>query len=491
MGVGNRLLDLIRPQRAMVIPGSNPFDDPFNSPWFGLGGRLYPLGLNQTMPGSRQEEPDGSFESYVQQAHRSNGIIFACAAAHLRLFSQARFQWQRMSGGKPGDLFGTKDLAILERPEANMVTADLLARASLDADYDGNYFATRRKGRIVRMRPSWVDIVLGSDQDPNVTAQDLDAEVLGYVFWPGGKHRGNKPVALLASEVCHYAPLPDPLASYRGMSWVTPIVREVMGDTAATAHKLAFFENGATANLIVKRTDSLSRTAFDEWTAMVKAGHQGIANAYKTLFLDAGADATVIGANLQQMEFKLTQGAGEVRIAAAAGVHPVILGISEGLQGSALNAGNFAAARRLYADLWARPNWGNLAASMETLVPAPSGARLWYDASGIPFLAEDEKDAADIQQVKAATLVSLINSGWKADDAVKAVEAGDIGLLIGKHTGLLSVQLQAPGSTKMPVGEVPGESPVGPGTKPLTIPVGDPSTKPVTAGPVKPTNGKP
>jgi len=62
--------------------------------------------------------------------------------------------------------------------------------------------------------------------------------------------------------------------------------------------------------------------------------------------------------------------------------------------------------------------------------------------------------------------------------------------LIGKHTGLFSVQLQAPGSTKMPAGEVPGESPVGSGTKPETLPAGDASTKPVVGGSTKPSNGK-
>jgi hypothetical protein len=311
MGLTSRLLDLIRPQRAMVVPWDS--GDPFTSPWFNFGGNIYPLGLNQTMPNSKQEEIEQTFEGYVQGAHRANGIIFACAAAHLRLFSQARFQWQRMSGGRPGDLFGTQALAILERPEPNAVTADLLARASLDADYGGNYFATLRNGRIKRMRPTWVDIILGSDQDPDVTAQDLDAEVLGYVYWPGGKRRGGTPVPLLANEVCHYAPLPDPLASYRGMSWITPIVREVMGDSAVRDHKLAFFENGATVNLVVKRQDSLDRTAFDTWVTMVKTGHQGVANAYKMLFLDSGADAAPIGANNQEAELKIIQAAGEVR----------------------------------------------------------------------------------------------------------------------------------------------------------------------------------
>lgn len=453
-------------------------------------GNVYPSSaLNQTAPGQKQEEIDQSFEGYVRQVYRTNGIIFACIAAHIRLFSQARFQWQRMNGGRPGDLFGTAALAPLERPWQNAVTGDLLARAIQDADLAGNFYAALRQGtKIKRMRPSWVSIILGSESDPQVDSQDIDAEVIGYAYYRGGKQAGNRPEILLANEVAHFAPIPDPAAVYMGMSWLTPIIREVMGDSAATSHKLQFFERGATPNLVIKRNDSPDKPVFDLWKQMMEEGHAGVANAYRTLYMTAGADATVVGANLQQLDFKVVQGAGETRIAAAAGVPPIIVGLSEGLQAATYS--NYGQARRAYADLWARPNWANLAGSMETLVPAPSNARLWYDDRDIPFLAEDQKDAAAIQQVKAQTVRNLIDGGFKADDAVKAVEAGDMGLLVGKHTGLFSVQLQAPGSTKMPQGEAPGETPVGSGTGPEKPAVNPAAVAtPVTAGSTKPTNG--
>jgi hypothetical protein len=76
-------------------------------------------------------------------------------------------------------------------------------------------------------------------------------------------------------------------------------------------------------------------------------------------------------------------------------------------------------------------------------MPPPSAARLWYDDRDIPALQEDEKDAADIQHVKAATISQLVREGFTADSVVMAVDAGDMTLL--KHTGRLSVQLQKPG----------------------------------------------
>ena len=61
-------------------------------------------------------------------------------------------------------------------------------------------------------------------------------------------------------------------------------------------------------------------------------GHEGLWNAYKTLYLGGGADAKIIGSNMQQLDFKTVQGHGETRIAAAAGVPPIIVGLSEGLE---------------------------------------------------------------------------------------------------------------------------------------------------------------
>jgi HK97 family phage prohead protease len=59
-------------------------------------------------------------------------------------------------------------------------------------------------------------------------------------------------------------------------------------------------------------------------------------------------------------------------------------------------------------------------------------------------LQEDEKDEAEIQQVQAATITTLVRDGFTADSAIKAVTNGDMNLL--QHTGMVSVQLQVPGA---------------------------------------------
>jgi phage portal protein BeeE len=462
MGLIDRFVSwLNEDSRNAVIPAWLPGQDNL-WPYANLGGNMYPLNLNLTVPRSPEEEIENDFGSYVGQAYKSNGVVFACMLARLMVFSEARFQFRALRKGRPGDLFGTPALDILEHPFGpNSTTGDLLARAISDVDLAGNFYATRRKDRIIRFRPDWVTMVHGSPSgDPNAG----DAEFLGIVYHPGGEHSPTgSPEYVQRSELCHFAPIPDPTARSRGMSWITPIVREVMSDKASTSHKLRFLESGATPALAFKRTDSLTKEAFDTWVGLIKSGHQGTANAYRSYFLDAGADVTTVGADLVQADLKITQGAGETRIAAAAGIHPVVVGLSEGMQGASLNAGNFNSARRLTADKTFRPLWRNMAGSLQTLVPPPSGSQLWYDDRDIAFLREDRKDASEIQGNQASTMQKLLSSGWEPDSIVKAVDAEDWSLL--KHSGLYSVQLQPPG-TKTP----------------------DP-TAPIEAVPSKPTNG--
>lgn len=192
------------------------------------------------------------------------------------------------------------------------------------------------------------------------------------------------------------------------------------------------------------------------------AGHHthvtGGVVTHNTLYTAGGADVTVIGANMQQMDFSAVQGKGETRIANAAGVPPVLLSFSEGMQGSSLNAGNYTAAKRNFVDTTGRDLWQNWCGSiqqMDTFQPPRKASRLWYDGRDIPFLHEDQKDAAEIQQTRAATINSYVTNGWTPESAVTAVAQDDVTLL--EHTGAFSVQLQPPGTT--PEGVSPDGAP--------------------------------
>jgi hypothetical protein len=454
-----KLLDaLVRPRSVDVVPRDQVarYDVSWYMHMLGqYGGAVAdPIGYRTSYTNEPAEPIGDAFLDYVHGAYQCDGVVYACQMVRTKVFSEARFQFQRMRGGRPGELFGDTSLSTLERPWAGGTTGDLLARMIIDADLAGNWFGAVLDGEVVRLRPDWVEIVLEPRIGPNGGMVGL--RKVGYLYYEGGKDNsasglyataGTPPEPFLPHEVAHFAPSPDPLATYRGMSWLTPIVREIQADKQATRHKLKFFENAATPNVAVNVPTPMTPEQFTGWVDAMDKAHKGVENAYKTLYTAGGADVTVIGSDMRNLDFKVVQGAGETRIAAAAGVHPAVVGLSEGMQGSSLNAGNFGAAKRATAQITMRPLWRNASGSLEVLVPPPGrDARLWYDERDIEFLREDEKDAAEIRNLDAQTLEALTRAGAEWDAAVDYIDSGEAARLRGKHSGLFSVQLQPPGT---------------------------------------------
>lgn len=399
-----------------------------------------------------REVIDSNFEGYIQGAYKANGVVFATCLVRQLAFSEARFLWRSFQNGRPGKLFGTPDLALLENPWPNGTTGELLARMEQDASLAGNSYwttaddlgrfgaaATGPGFRMVRMRPDWVTIVIGSFSG---NPYDLDARPLGYLYRPQGPGSDSE-VLLLPSEVAHYSPVPDPSARFRGMSWLTPVLEEITADKAGSKHKRKLFENGARPAMVVSFDKAVSPDNFQKFKAMLDSEHKGPANAFKTLYLGAGADAKPMTFDFQALDLRSVLGQGETRIAAAGRVPPMLVGLSEGLDASTL--ANFAQARRLLADMTMRPLWRMAAASLQTLLTPPAGASLWYDDRDISFLREDRKDVAEIQWRKASTIRNLVDAGYTPESVIAAVEAEDYSLLV--HSGLYSVQLQPAGAT--------------------------------------------
>jgi hypothetical protein len=438
-------------QRAMQrFDLASALDD---ASWSTAGNTYFGMGRPS---GGEERSSAWDFEAAVRYAYKRNGPVFALMMVRQLVFSEARFQFRQIRNGRPGELFGTAALAPLETPWTGGTTGKLLSRFIQDGDLNGNGFVTNyNPGRLKRLRPDWTIIVTASEEEPHLAGDAIDGDLVGYGYAPQGSW--DNPVFLLPEQVAHFAPIPDPEFHFRGMSWLTPVVREITADSAATTHKLKFFENGATPQLVVSYDKEITPENFAKFKAAMDAAHVGVDSAYKTLYLGGGADVTVAGKDLHQLDFKVTQGAGESRLAAAAGVPPSIVGFSESLGGSSLNAGNYTAARRRFADATMRPLWREAAGALSTLIDVPPGAELWYDERDVAFLREDSKDAAEIAGLKSRTIRQLTDAGFEPKSVIAAVEADDFALL--RHTGLYSVQLQKPGSNEPTPAPQPTEEP--------------------------------
>jgi phage portal protein BeeE len=379
-------------------------------------------------PSGRHKEgaPPGTVRS-AREALAGNGVVFACIAARAAIFSEARFQFQSTVDKH---LFGTTDLGLLEYPWPNATAGELLARLEQDVSTAGNSYIRKVSPAdggdplLVQMRPDCVTIISEQREDdmgriykvPVGYAEDLTP--LGIT--------DREPQVYSPDEVAHYSPFPDPQAWFRGMSWLTPVLREVGADNGLTAYKGAHISQGAMPGLVLKYSQKLSQTVVDRLKKRVAAMYSGPENAGKTLILDEGADVTVAGSTLEQLQYVTVQAAGQTRILAAAMVPSEIVG----LEGPREASGNYELAMRRFADIWARPHWRMACASLQHLLPdVTPPTRLWYDVSDIAALREGELARSQATLVRAQAVGAFVTAGYSRESAVAAADSGDLSQL--------------------------------------------------------------
>lgn len=386
-----------------------------------VGRGLEPSGasvLTQTYGAPGQEPILPTLMAQTQGAYASNAVVFGAILSRLMLFSEAEFKFRRLADKV---LFGNQDLSKLERPWPNGTTGELLARMMQDVDLAGNAYVWDAGDQLVRLRPDRVTII---SEIVDAPMGGQYRRVLGYWYQvPPGDTELDEDMLLPVEHVAHWSPIPDPLATFRGMSWLTPVIREVMADNAMTAYKIKYLENAASPNLLIKYSQKLGTPALDRIKAGVEARYGGVENAFKTLVLDEGADAMVIGNTFEQMNFSTVQAAGENRIVIASGVPGIVIGSKEGLQAATYS--NYEQAMRRFADITMRPLWRSVCAAMAPLVQVPAGARLWFDTADIAALRQGEKERADTMLVKAQAVAQLVAS-FEPDSATAAIESGDL-----------------------------------------------------------------
>jgi phage portal protein BeeE len=388
-----------------------------------------------TVPGSKAETV-GGFEDRIQRVHQRSGPVAAAVVARSGVMSELVFKWRNQ---RDGSLIGNTDLLPLERPHPDMTKQRWMSLLEMDVAYAGNAYTLNVDNRLYRLRPDWVAVGIFGDPDA------ADAEVAGYWYKPGGESSRKPPVFYSTAQVAHWAP--EPLGTFRflGESWVTSVLREIVADGQATDHLTRFFENAATPNAVITGPDWLEDPKmFDSWVDAMEESNTGVRNAWKNMYVSAGTDVNVVGSKMVDLGMENLQGGFETRIAVRSRVPATVLGIREGMKGSALNSGNYDSTRRLWSDTWFTPYSGAFCAAHERLINPLAGHELAHDPNRVMFLQEDRQDAADIAQKQAATIRQYIDAGFDADASVAAVLNGDLAALEGAHSGLTSVQLTPP-----------------------------------------------
>ena len=335
-----------------------------------------------------------------------------------------------------------------EQPWPGATTGELLARMIQDVDLAGNAYIWDAGEQLVRLRPDWVTII-----SELVGAPDGGEyrRVVGYWYEPPPTELDRPdPMALPVDEVAHWSPIPDPTANFRGMSWMTPVLRDIVADNAMTSYKIRYLENAASPNLLIKYDQELKPKDVDTIGSRIQARYGGIDNAFKTMILDKGADVTVIGNTFEQMNFSTVQAAGENRIVIASGVPGIVIGSKEGLMAATYS--NYEQAMRRFADITMRPLWRSVCACLSKLAVAPAGSRLWFDTCPTSPRCGRARRSAPRRCHHRRGGRGADPGRVRSESITVAVGAGDLSLLT--HGGLPPVTVQAEKDTPPPL-EVP------------------------------------
>jgi hypothetical protein len=364
-----------------------------------------------------------SLTAWAQQANGSSAVVFSAILARIALFSEARMQLQALDDRH---LFGNQSLAVLEHPWPDGTTGELLARNEQDVSLAGQSYTWAPPGedRLVRLRPDWTTIV---SEVVRVDGGGWYRSKVGYWVQPPRGITGQGDGEFYpAGEVAHWAPIPDPQADFRGMSWLTPVYRDIAGDDGLTQYKIKYLENSASPNLLIKYAQKLHSSTIDGVRERMHARYAGVGNAFKTLVLDQGADVTIIGNSLAQMDFSNVAAAGEQRILAASNVPGVLIGL-EPLRGAGRG---YQESMQKFGNLYARPQWRSWCAAHAKLVSPPAGSRLWYDTTDIAALQDAAMERGQTALVNMQAALTGRQAGFTRESIVIAVNSGDVTKLV-------------------------------------------------------------
>jgi phage portal protein BeeE len=389
--------------------------------WEGMASGAAVLSVFQSNVDPKREAATQNIVAQAAAAYQSNGVVFACTLVRMMMLAEASFKFRRL---RDKSLFGNPDLMLLEEPWANATTSELLARMEQQSSLYGNAFVAQVESDELLILPA-NEVTIVSEVVTSSTGVQYKRPI-GYDWDPmkqPGVESKAKAQFFTVDEVAHWSPIPDPSARFRGMSWLTPVLGDITADLSMTAYKTMYMDHGSPVTA-VKYDRALKPETVDFLIDRIKKKYGGVGNAWNPLVFDQGADP-VLSAGLDQLDFRNIQSGGELRICAAAGVSPILVGLT-----SAGSGESYQTAMRQFGDMQMRPLWRSACAALQKLVNVPSDAQLWYDTSDIAALQAAETEKAQVTQVSAAAMLTFIQAGFTPESTISAVTSGDLSLLV-------------------------------------------------------------
>src|SRR5215469_11891322 len=219
--------------------------------------------------------------SAAQQSYSTDGPVFACVLLRMMLMAEASF---KLRSKVDKHLFGNPSLSLLETPWPNGTSGELIARMVQDVDLAGNsYWWKAEPDLLWRIPPS--EMVIVSQQTTDNHGRKY-RQVVGYEWDPAppppGTMQTEPPQHFDVDEIVHWSPIPDPAANFRGMSWMTPVLRDSYAASALTSYKTRYLDHGHPVAAI-KYAAKLRPETVDSISERIKTKYGGVGNAWTPL----------------------------------------------------------------------------------------------------------------------------------------------------------------------------------------------------------------
>lgn len=410
--------------------------------WIAQHGHKFPPGSFPVQISSNLAAPAATIDD-MADAGSSNPIVAGAVARRSRLFSQWRPLWRR-----PDETtFTDAQLAKIQTPK-HMPLTTFLDLAQQHDSYYGQAYVYDDPAGVVLLKPDRMQAVLSAPEGANASDPQFawlpEAVLVGWLYVD---YKGQVIRRYSTDEIITFCSNPDPVAWWRGRSWVTSLLRDIQNDDSSSRYIQKFFAQGAVPTVIYTFAPETTPDNAKIFKEDFLKEYGGVENAHKPQFLGGGSDVTVVGSELGQLALRDITGAHETRIAMRSEMPAVVLGVRESLAGSSLTTGNWKSARGQWSALWGEPYLDAWSNAMEKLFDVPGTvngpSELSYDPKRIGFFKEDILEVSERIHKDGSTASLLVRDGWDWQSAVEYVRSGDIRQL--EHTGLLPVQVHPPG----------------------------------------------
>lgn len=340
------------------------------------GLRIVPSGLTESilMP---------SFEALTRDAYQKNSVVFACISALA--FDLPEPPMRVYADDDPdADALPRHPLRrLLMRPNALMGERELWMYTAVYAALGGNaywHIVRSRTGQPVELWPYHY-----GQMRPLPSAEPNAPWVRTYEFTDGD----GQLIPIDTADVVHFKwPSPDPKQPWQSQPPLLAAAAEVDADNEATRYLRALLRNDAVPRTIVSQSEQRFMTDDEvkRAKAQFKSAYGGEGRG-DVLVLEAGANVTRLGLDLQELAFEALHKVPEKRIAASFRVPLSVAGIGDDPTYS-----NSEEAYRRYVQSTLSPLWALWGSEVQRDLADDLNVFVRHDTSQVAALQED-KDA--------------------------------------------------------------------------------------------------